>query len=113
MINDIYVLQSLGSTGGAKCRSGNGFMDCCDVTNVSFDLPTNFIFGATRSAQGNTHNAALLAFTDVTVSDKMELNIVERSLSIGSTLPTQQSPPDLRGILMLWFAIASKTFSSS
>ena len=109
VINDIYVLQSLGSTGGATCRSGNGFMDCCDMTNVSFDLPRDFIFGATESAQGNTHFDELLAFDDITVSDKWELNKGGLTLSEGSTVPTL--PTLVRGILMLWFVVAGKLFS--
>ena len=113
VINNIHVLESNGSRGSAKCvdsRSGNGLIDCCDVTNVSFDLPTDFIFGATESAQGNTHDAALLAFNDIiTISDKWELNKDGITLSEGSTLPIQQTL--VRGILMLWFVVAGKLFS--
>ena len=62
MIDNIFTLHSFGSTrdSSAKCVAGNGVMDCCDMTNVSFDLPTDFFFGATGSAQGNTRNATIM-----------------------------------------------------
>ena len=35
------------------------------MTNIEgFDLPMNFIFGVTESAQRNTHNTALLGFSN-------------------------------------------------
>ena len=101
-IDNICTLRSFGSTGGssAKCYAGNGVMDCCDMTNISFDLPTNFFFGATASAQGNTREAALLAFNDTIVTDKLELNRDTVTLSVGSTI-RPANPPVTASILLL------------
>ncbi len=106
VINNIYALQSFGSTRGssARCRDGNGIFYCCDTTDISFDLPVDFFFGATASAQGNTREAALLASNDITVSDKLELNRDTVTLSVGSTI-IPANPPVTAGILLLWFLI--------
>ena len=86
---------------------------CCDVTNIeSFDLPQNFIFGVTESAQGNTARATLLGYHDSLPKyqvDVVLLNKAEVTLSVGSTIHSNQTTE--RGIRMLWFVIGKLTFT--
>ena len=108
VINSRYVIQSHGSAGSASCtNSGQGQVTCCDVTNIeSFDLPMNFIFGVTESAQGNTHGAMLLAYADALPQYRVNtvlLNKAGLTLSVGSPIPS--SPSVQRGLRMLWFVI--------
>ena len=107
-ISSIYVLHSLGSRGSASCTNSGNQVTCCDVTNIDrFDLPMpNFIFGVTESAQGNSHNAALLGFADALPQyqvDTILLNKAGLTLSVGSTLSSASTLK--RGLRMLWFVI--------
>ena len=114
MIESTYVIQSLGSTdmgGSANCAASGGEVTCCDTTNVErFDLPmNNFFVGVTESAQGNSHNAALLrisSFYTQYLVDTIEVSKTTQmgNLSVGSTIePTV--PIDRRGLHLLWFVI--------
>ena len=107
-ISSIYVLHSLGSRGSASCTNSGNQVTCCDVTNIDrFDLPMpNFIFGVTESAQGNSHNAALLGFADALAQyqvDTILLNKAGLTLSVGSAVSS--APTLKRGLRMLWFVI--------
>ena len=112
MINGIYVIQSHPTDGSASCANGEqGQVTCCDVTNIaSFDLPMNFIFGVTESAQGNTAGATLMAYHDSLPQyrvDTVQLTKAGLTLSVGSTIP---SGPSVRtGLRMLWFVIGKPT----
>ena len=88
-----------------------GTIRCCDRENItSFDLDlqmNDFIFGVTESAQGNTHNAALLGFhslpeynVDTMLVSKAGLMM---NISVGYTLPKPSGAR--RGLHMLWFVI--------
>ena len=66
----------------------------------------NFIFGVTESAQGNTHDAALLGFHETIPEYRVDTVLLDStglSLSVGSTIPS--SPTAQRAIRMLWFVI--------
>ena len=90
-----------------NCTNGGRQVTCCDVTDISgFVLPVNFIFGVTEVAQGNTHGATLLGFSDTLPQyrvNRMLQNKVGLTLSIGSTVPRDQVAPS--GLRMLWFVI--------
>ena len=92
----------------ANC-SGEFLIICCDVINIeSFQLPMNFIFGVTESAQGNTHGAALLGFSDSLPQyrvDAVAMSTDGLSLSVGSSVPSD-SPAIPRALRMLWFIIS-------
>ena len=107
MINSTYVIESRRSAGSESCTSSGGQNTCCDVTDIeNFDLPMNFIFGVTESAQGNTHRATLLGFFDTLspyMVDTVLLTKAGLTLSVGSTVPS--SSPVQRGLRMLWFVI--------
>ena len=110
VISSIYVIQSNGSVGGASCTVNNGRqVTCCDRTNINgFDLPQNFIFGVTESAQGNAAGAILLGFHDSLPKyqvDVVLLNKAEVTLSVGSIIAIHSSQTTKRGIRMLWFVI--------
>ena len=109
MITNVYVIQShprLVSSENCTDIVG-GQVTCCDVTHIrSFVLPMNFIFGVTEAAQGNTHGATLLGFSDTLsqyLVDTMLQGKAGLSLSIGSTVPRVQALQ--RGLRMLWFVI--------
>ena len=110
MINSTHVIQSCSSRGSTNCTSsGDLFTVCCDVTNIeSFELPMNFIFGVTESAQENTHiNAALLGFSGALPQYRVDTIIMSKdglSLSVGSSIPND-SLAFPRGLRMLWFVI--------
>ena len=78
---------------------------CCDVTNIdTFDLPMNFVFEVTESAQGNTNGATLLGFS---TSPQYRVDTITVSkdgltLSVGSSIPNNV-PAFPRGLHMLWF----------
>ena len=72
----------------------------------NFILPSNFIFGVTESAQGNTNGVTLLGFHEIEYEvDVLQLNRVGLTLSIGSTIMNINGPTVLRGIRMLWSVI--------
>ena len=109
MITNIYVIQSHPVLVSSENCTNNigGQVTCCDVTHISgFDLPMNFAFGVTEAAQGNTHGATLLGFSDTLPQyrvDRILLNKVGLTLSIGSTVPRAQVAQS--GLRMLWFVI--------
>ena len=93
--------------GGASCSSSGDEITCCDVTSINgFVFLMNFAFGVTESAQGNTHGATLLGYSDSLFPYRVNavfINRAEVSLSVGSTV--RNSPTVQRGIRMLWFVI--------
>ena len=113
VIDNIYTIESSpAQLGNDNCYGPPPTGDvrsCCDLKQIkSFTLPVNFAFAITESAQGNTHGANLLGFSDsrieYTVSDVMLLNkdtLNFASLAIGSTVPRTQSIQ--RSIRLLWF----------
>ena len=108
VINSTHVIQSRHSAGSASCRnSEQDQVTCCDVTNIErFDLPMDFIFGVTESAQGNTHGATLLAYATALPQYRVNTVILNKAgltLSVGSPIPS--SPSVQRGLCMLWFVI--------
>ncbi len=108
MIDSSYVIQSHGSIGDEKCTSNGGQVTCCDTTNVTrFDLPVNFAFGVTESAQENTHNAELQRFADAFSQYRvgtLQVSKVDQTLSAGSTI--MPSTPEAQiGLHLLWFVI--------
>ncbi len=119
----IYILESHPSSLSeeVECRNiDGGEAICCDRKYIEgFDLPTNFVFGVTESAQGNTAGATLLGFFDdatfnvqpdylvYTIQiDKGQIN----TLSVGSTL-SKPSGGLQRGLRMLWFVIGKLFYS--
>ncbi len=110
VINRTYLIQSFGSMGSATCTSSGDYITCCDVTSTeSFDLPMTFIFGVTESAQGNTHNAALLGFADALSQYRVGTLILPKgalNLSVGSSVLRSSLVP--RGVRMLWFVIGNE-----
>ena len=109
VINNIYAIQSHPSMGSANCTSSGDFQDiCCDVTNIEgLDLPMNFIFEVTESAQGNTHNAALLGFSHAMPQYQVNATTMSKdglTLFVGFPIPND-SPAFPRGLHMLWFVI--------
>ena len=116
VINSIYFILSHLPLDSANCTNDDEVHTCCDRTNIEgFDLPTlNFAFGVIESAQGSTHEAALLGFSDALPQyrvDVVPLNRAEVTLSIGSTIRNRS--PVQRGIRMLWFVIGKHQYSSS
>ena len=109
MISHIFAIQSRGSADGARCTTSSAQVTCCDRTDIDrFDLPINFIFGVTESAQGNTAGASLLGFHDSLPEYQADVVLLNRAevsqrLSVGSTIPSRSTAT--RGIRMLWFAI--------
>ena len=105
MINSIYFIVSHLRVNSENCSNDGQLRTCCDRTNIEgFDLPTsNFAFGVTESAQGNTHGATLLGFFDMLQYqvDVLLLPRADVTLSIGSTISNR--PTVLKGIRMLWF----------
>ncbi len=115
-VTKIYILESHPSSlSEEECRNiDEEEAICCDRKDIeSFDLPMNFVFGVTESAQGNTAGATLLGFfddaafnvqPDYVVStiqiDKGQIN----TLSVGSTL-SRPGGGLQRGLRMLWFVI--------
>ena len=113
VINSRYAIQSRGSQGSASCtNSGQGQVTCCDVTDIKrFNLPMNFIFGVTESAQGNTAGATLLGYHDALPQYRVNTVLLTKaglSLSVGSTIPS--IPPAQRGLRMLWFVIGKHQY---
>ena len=111
-INRTYNIQSRGSVDSPHCdRNGNKVI-CCDMRNIeNFILPSNFIFGVIRSAQGNTNGVTLLGFHESEYGVDVELlNSAGLILSIGSTI--RNGLTHLRGIRMLWFIIGKHKFNS-
>ena len=111
VINNKHFIVSHPSGGSATCTSGGGSStDCCDVTTIeSFDLPMNFIFGVTESAQGNTHSATLLGYFETQEQFQFTVSTIQvakdniLTLPVGSTVPQGAAP--VRGLRMLWFII--------
>ena len=109
MINRTYVIQSYLSMDSVNCtvNANRDQVTCCDRTNINrFELPRNFIFGVTGSAQGSTRNAALMGFHDSVPEYTVNARLLERNvvanLSVGSSV--LRSPDTLlSGIRMLWF----------
>ena len=105
LINRTYTIQSRGSVGSPHCDRSGDQVTCCDVTNIeNFILPSNFIFGVIKSAQGNTDGVTLLGFHE----SEYGVNIIQiigdgLTLSVGSTVPSR--PTASRGIRMLWFVV--------
>ena len=65
MITRTLVIQSNLPTDSADCVKSGPHVTCCDVKDIErLDLPMNFIFGITESAQGNIHGATLLGYHD-------------------------------------------------
>ncbi len=97
--------------GSANCLSGSGGqVKCqCDVSLIgSFDLPMNFTFGVTESAQGNTHEAKLLGFADALSEYRVNTVLIGKgglTLSVGSTVPSV--PVVQRGLRFLWFIVGN------
>jgi hypothetical protein len=108
MVNSIYVILSRLPANSEKCTNNGQHRTCCDRNNIEgFDLPmSNFAFGVTESAQGNTHEATLLGFADALPQYRVDVILLTRTevtLSIGSTIRDRSPVP--RGIRMLWFVI--------
>ena len=69
---------------------------------------SSFAFGVTESAQGNTHGATLLGFSDLMTQYRVSailFNKNEETMSIGETIYIRNRPPASVGIRMLWFVI--------
>ena len=102
------------SSSTAECeRPAEQTIRCCDRDYVgSFNLQMNdFTFGVTKSVQGNTHGATLLAFhqslPEYSVHTQSISNAGQRiTLSVGNTIPQQGVGNEL-GLRMLWFIIGS------
>ena len=108
--NDFVTNRILSIASRLPVNSANCTNTCCDRTNIEeFDLPTsNFAFGVTESAQGNTHGATLLGFSDTLSQywvDTIQFNKNEETISIGSTIYLRNRPAAERSIRMLWFII--------
>lgn len=96
-----------------KSRWSDVCHDCtctCDTTFISgFDLPEEkFTFGVMSSPQGNTHDAALLAFHPSL--DKYIVNVVnfparDQQLTKGSTVHIDDNQHTRLGFCTLWFVI--------
>ena len=84
-------------------------MRCCEVKNItSFNLPVNFVFGVTRSAQGNTHEATLLGFHQALSQYLVDTVVLYRTavtLTVGSLLMPSTPVIPNRGLRMLWLVI--------
>ncbi len=114
-ISSTYNIQSHGSMDNVNCTSSGDQVSCCDVTNIeSFDLPVNFIFGVTESAQGNTHGATLLGYQEsahlhLRVST-IQVSKDSLSVSVGSTYtrPSTSGAMTLRGLRTIWFVIGEQ-----
>ena len=105
LINRTYTIQSRGSVGSPHCNKSASEVTCCDVTNITnFILPSNFVFGVIKSAQGNTNGVTLLGFHDTEYGvNVVLLNRAGLTLSVGSTIRNAETVQ--RGIRMLWFVI--------
>ena len=106
-ITNIFVITS--HPNASKCDGLGPQMRCCEVANITgFNLPVNFVFGVTRSAHGNTHEATLLGFHGSQSQYQVDTVVLSRTavtLSVGSVLtPNPAVIPD-RGLRMLWFFI--------
>ena len=113
MISNLYAIESnLDNVG--DCNTTGIMRKCCDVEHISgFILSqSNFVFGVTMSAQGNTHGATLLGFSAAFSRYRVSTIHVQNdglNLSVGSTLTlTAQEDPN-RSLLMLWFTIGKFT----
>ena len=116
VINSIYFITSSLPLDSANCTNDGQVRTCCDRTSIEgFDLSApNFAFGVTESAQGNTHGAALLGFSDALPQyrvDVLQFNRAEVTLSVGSTI--RNRPTVQRGICMLWFVIGKHQCSNT
>ena len=116
VINGIYFISSRLPVDSANCTNDGQLCTCCDRTNIEgFDLPmSNFAFGVIESAQGNTHGATLLGFSDALPQYRVDVPLFTRAevtLSIGSTIRNRQTL--LRGICMLWFVIGKYQYSNN
>ena len=116
VINSTYFTTSSLPEDSANCTNDGQLRTCCDRTNIKgFDLPTsNFAFGVTESAQGNTHGATLLGFSEVQPQYRVDAVLLARAevtLSIGSTIRNRPTVP--RGIRMLWFVIGKHQYSNT
>ena len=115
-VTKIYVIESRPSSlSGDKCmNAGGGRVKCCDRTLIEgFDLPmSNFIYGVTESARGNTAGATLLGFFaahDTSTQTEyiiytVQINRGGQNLSVGSTLPDKDGGESI-GLRMIWFVI--------
>ena len=108
MINSIYDITSRLPVNSENCTNDGQVRTCCDRTNIEgFDLSmSNFTFGVTESAQGNTHEAALLEFSAALPQYRVNVLQFPRAdvtLSIGSPINSRSAGPG--GIRMLWFVI--------
>ena len=107
VINRTYVIQSSLPTDSVNCTRNGEQVTCYDRTTIDrFDLPINFIFGVTESAQGNTHGATLLGFHDAFPQYRVNtvlLNKAGLTLSVGSAV--HSVPVVQRGLRMLWFIV--------
>ena len=83
-----------------------GRQHCCykQLLTRPFTLDTNFAFGVTESARGNTYDTELLAFHhSVYAVDSVKLNRAEVTLSVGSSV--RRDATLSRGLRMLWFVV--------
>ena len=115
LINNTYLIQSSPSKGSANCTNSGDQTTCCDVTNTErFDLPVNFIFGMTESAQGNTHDATLLGHYEVIYPQRIVgTTLVSKgslTLSVGSTFAIPSGPGNPRGLRMLLFVVGKHQY---
>ena len=109
VINGTRVIQSNLPTDSADCAKSGPQVTCCDVKDIEkFDLPMNFIFGITESAQGNTHGATLLGYHDSLSQHTVPARQLCNSgltLSVSSTVPSTPWPVSLTGLRFLWFIV--------
>ena len=111
----IYALESHPSSlSERECMNvSRGRAECCDqkvIEDFNIPMATNFVFGVTESAQGNTAGATLLAFLDddeFTVQPEYVVYTVQihkegLNLSVGSQL-NRTNTGTQRGLRMLWF----------
>ena len=113
VINDTYIIQSSHSMDSANCTSSGDEVICCDVTKTDrLYFLINFAFGVTESAQGNTHGATLLGFSDALPQYRVNAVVLSRvglTLSIGSTIGSSLTAQ--RGLRMLWFVIGELIYN--
>ena len=115
VIDSIYFIISSLSVTSVNCTNDGQLRTCCDRNNIEeFDLPmSNFAFGVTESAQGNTLGARLLGFADALPQYRVDAQVLNRAdvtLSVGSTIGSRSPVP--RGIRVLWFVIGKYQYSN-
>ena len=108
-ITNIFVIAS--HPNASNCEGSGPQVRCCEVENITgFNMPVNFVFGVTRSAQGNTDGATLLSFLETQSQyqvDTVVLNRAAVTLSVGSLLMPSTPVISNRGLRMLWFVIGN------